>query len=834
MIDRLRQDIGHALRGLRRTPLFTVTAILSLAVGIAANATIFSLVDALLLRPLPGVSQPERLVQIGRTEAGSGFDNMSYPNYVDLRARSTVFESLAAFRHEADALGLGIGDNVAPGLPWTAGAQRVHGAFVGDSYFRVLGVPVVLGRAFLPGEDRPDSPQAVTVLSHKLWRDLFAGAPDILGRDIRLNGRPVTVIGVAADGFHGHTLSRADLWLPITLHPALTNRAPASGFPDLLKDRRASWLLAIGRLREDVSRAQAGAQAAAIGLDLQREYPEENRDERGFGVALYRPVPGSASTAASVFLGILFALVGLILLIACANVAGMMLARGAAEARDVAVRLALGAGRARVVRQLVGESVILAMVGAGAGFAAAVALVGVINTLIPILPISSLVVDFRVDWRVAAFSAAAAIIAGVLSGLFPALQAARTDLARTMKSDARDGARPQRLRRLFVGAQVTASVLLVVCALLLGRSLLYADHISPGFEVANVDVAEVNVVLNGYTGATGLAFSERLLRAVEEIPGVDAAASSIVLPLTGSGNGFGTLRRTDSNQDDPRSYYRNVDWNVVSPGYFETLRLPLTRGRPFNAADREGAPQVAIVNETLARLAWPGEEAVGRTLVQGLGPVTRTLQVVGVARDAKYRSLGEEARAFIYVPMAQQFQAGQWLMVRTATGASAIPQLRALLRQMDPNLPLVQVTTLADAAALGLLPAQLAAIVATSAGVIGLLLAAVGLYGVIALAVAQRTREIGVRMALGASARAVLALVARQMLRVAGVGALVGLLLGAGAAQLLRVLLYGITPLDPVSFGGAALLLALVALAAAAQPARRAVTIDPSQALRAE
>lgn len=835
MLDTLRQDLRYALRALAHAPLFTLTAVASLAIGIAGNATIFSLVDGVLLRPLPGVSEPDRLVQVGRTTFGSGLDNMSYPNYADLRDRSTVFEAIAAFRPEADALGLAIGDATSLQRRGTSSAQRVHGAFVGDSYFRVLRVPMALGRGFAPDEDRPDGPSPVAVLSHRLWRTVFNGASDIVGRDLRLNGQRVTVVGVAAEGFTGHTVSRADLWLPMTLHPSLTGRVPGRGFPDMFAERRSSWFLAIGRLRDGVTRAQADAQVRSIGADLQREYPNENREERGFAAAPYRPVPGSASLIAGVFLGILFALVGLILLIACANLGGMMLARGAGQARDVAVRLALGAGRGRVMRQLVIESTLLAVAGGVAGLTIAVMLVQLLQALIPVLPLSSIVLEFRVDWRVVAFSGVLALIAGTLSGLVPALQASSTDLTHTMKADAADGTRPQRLRRVFVGAQVAVSVLLAVCALLLGRSLRYADDINPGFDPTSVDVAEINLAHAGYAEPDrSLALSERLLAELEARPGIEAAASSIVVPLTGSGNGLGMLRRSDRPAENPRNMLRGVDWNVISPAYFDAIGLPIVRGRAFEPGDRAGAPDVAIVNETLARQAWPGEDPIGRTLVQAFTPEQeRPLLVVGVARDAKYRSLGEDPRPFIYVPMAQQFQARQYVMVRTA-GGSAIPQLRSVLRQLDPNIPIIQASTLADAAALGLLPSQLAAAVATAVGAVGLLLSALGIYGIVAYTVARRRREIGVRMALGASSRAVLRLVARQMTRVAGTGAAVGLLLAAGAAQGLRILLYGIAPLDPWSFGGAALLFVAIAVAACALPARRAVTINPVEALRTE
>jgi predicted permease len=460
--------------------------------------------------------------------------------------------------------------------------------------------------------------------------------------------------------------------------------------------------------------------------------------------------------------------------------------------------------------------------------------VPLLQSLVPALPLSSVAVEFRVDWRVIGFSAALALMAGTLSGLLPALQVSRTDLLHTMKADANAGVRPQRLRRWFVGAQVAVSVLLVVCALLLGRSLRHADDIEPGFDPSGVDIAEVNLTHGGYAGRDdALAVSERLLASVAAAPGVEAAASSIVVPLTGSGNGLGTLRRADRPAGDPRSLLREVDWNVISPAYFDVLRIPVVRGRGFDARDGEGAGDVAIVNETLARAAWPDENPIGRTLVQGLGPAERTLQVVGIARDSKYRSLGEDPRPFIYVPMAQQFQARQYVMVRRA-GESAVPRLRSALQDIDPNIPIVQATTLADAAALGLLPSQLAAAVATSVGAVALLLSALGIYGIVAYTVARRRREIGVRMALGATRHAIVRLVGGQMVRVAGTGAVVGLLLAAVAAQVLRVLLYGIAPLDPLSFGGAALLLAVVALAACALPARRAVAINPVEALRTE
>jgi predicted permease len=807
-----RNDVVHALRLLRKAPVFSLTSILSLAIGIGANAAIFSLADALLLRDRPGIRDPRMLVDVGRTQRGEGFDNMSYPNFADYRDRNTVFSGLAGYRFGSEPMGLGGSD----------GAERVFGAPVSGNYFDVLGVPMAIGRGFLMSEDKVGAAQQVTVLSHRLWQRRFAASRDVLGRTIHLNGRPFTVVGVTAPGFVGNTFTDTDLWVPLTSY--------AEGrSPELLANRAAVWMVAVGRLKPGVTRDQAHAQMTSISRDLERDYPKENK-EKGVALTPSHRLPGFMRAYVAAFVGLLFVLVGLVLAIACTNVAGMMLARSLARAREVAVRIAIGAGKGRIIRQLVTESLLLSVVGAAGGAVLALWMIRAFRALLPTLPVV-VAVDIRLDWRVLAFSAVLAVVAGVLFGLVPALQAANTDLTTAMKTEGSvSGPRRLRLRQSFVVAQVAMSVLLVVTGLLFARSLFNAGSIDPGFDVADVDVVEIDFRLAGYSRDTGGLVQNQVLARVQQLAGVRSAAFVAQLPLMGGGIGFGPLRRP-GQAADVRPLH--ADWNMVTPQYFETMRSALIGGRPFTDADRATTPPVAIVNETFAQQAWPGQDVLGKTLEHDSGDSKRILTVVGLARNAKYRSLGEEPRAFIYVPLAQNYRADLSLVVKT-DGRRMGSDVRSVVRQINPNLPIVHSATLAETTAVGLLPHRLVAAIAGSFGFVGLLLAAIGIYGITAYNVTQRTREIGVRVALGAARRDVLSLVIGQAMRMSVVGAAIGLLLAAAATRLLVSLLYGVQPIDPVSFGAGAALFAALALAASWMPARRAASLNPVEALRAE
>jgi predicted permease len=811
----IRHDVVYALRVLRRSPVFATTAILSLTVGIAANAAIFSLADALLLRNRPGIRDTTTLVDVGRTQRGEGFDNMSYPNYADYRDRNTVFSGLAGFRMGTEPMGLGVGH----------GAERVFGAAVSGNYFDVLDVPMALGRGFAASEDRRGAAQHVTVISHRLWRQRFAGARDIIGRAVHINGRPFTVIGVTAAGFTGNTFTEAELWLPFAVYPTAAGRGA-----DLLTSRRSVWLVAVGRLKPGVTFDQARAQMTTIASDLEREHPVDN-EARGVALTSSHRLPGVIRQYASAFVGLLFALVGLVLAIACTNVAGMLLARSLARAREIAVRIAVGAGKARIVRQLITESLLLSIAGAAGGIVLGSWLIGGLRTLLPSLPVA-LALDIRLDWRVVAFSMVLAIATSVAFGLVPALQAAKTDLAAAMKGDG-SGAGPRRLRlrQVFVVAQVAMSVLLVVCGLLFARSLQHAGGIHPGFETDNVEVASFDFRLAGYDKETGSLVHGQILSRVGQLAGVRSVAFGAVTPLTGEGLALGALTLPGQAVDAPDRV--RADWNVVTPRYFDTMRSTLVRGRMFTDADRATSSPVAIVNETFARLSWPRENAIGKTLVNH-GDTKRIVQIVGVAADGRYRSLGEEPRAFIYVPLAQNYFHSLSLVVKTDGSRRVAPELRAVMREIDPNLPIVHSATLAETTAIGLLPHRLAAGVAGAFGVVGLLLAAIGIYGITAYNVTQRTREIGVRVALGAERFDVLRLVIGQAMRMSVAGAAIGLLLAGGATRLLVSFLYGVKPLDPVSFGAGAALFCGLAFAASWLPARRAAALNPVEALRTD
>jgi predicted permease len=815
----LRQDVAYAARILRRSPVFTATAVLSIAIGIAGNAAIFSLADALLLRGRPGITDRGRLVELGRSQDGRGFDNFSYPNYLDFRDRNTVFTGLAGTRFDPEPMGLGAGES----------AERVWGMPVSGNYFDVLSVPFALGRGFRPEEDLLNGDNAVAVIGYRLWQNRFGGSPDILGRTVHLNARPFTIVGVTPNGFTGTNAFSSDLWIPLTAFWSMAGRNAS-----LLTSRQSVWMQGVGRLKPGVTMEQARAELDAIARALEHEYPRENKG-KGAVIAPLGNVPaGEVRTVFAAFIGFLFALVGLVLLIACTNVAGMLLARGVVRAREVAVRLAIGAGHGRIIRQLVTESLLLALVGGGAGVIGAAAMIRGLRALVPAMPLP-LAAELAIDWRVVAFSVLLAALTGLLFGLVPAFQAARTDLVSTLKADAGGGGvRRARVRQAFVVAQVAMSVLLVVCALLFARSLRHAADIDAGFDAANADIVTLDFRLAGYDAASGLQAAEQFLLRAQTLPGVRSAAFARVLPLTGSGLGLGRLRRPGEPGDGPGI---RADWNVVTPGYFDTMAVPLVGGRGFAPSDRDGGPFVAIVNETFARRVWPGQDAIGQVLrVDDFGPAreSRELHVVGVARDAKYRSLGEEPMSFVYVPLAQRFMSELTLVARRAGGESVVPAIRSLLRQMEPNLPITGAATLEEATSFGLLPQRVAVWVAGGFGVVGLLLACIGIYGITAFTVMQRRREIGVRVALGATRDGVLRLVVGQAMRMAWLGVLLGLTAAAAVTQLLASLLYGIRPLDPASFSLGAALFTVLALVASWLPARRAASVNPVDALRSE
>ena len=818
MFETAWQDVRYGLRLLRRSPLFTVTAALSLAIGIGANTTIFSIASALLLRPLPGVADAGRLVDIGRTQDGKDFDNSSYPNFRDIRARVTTLADVYAIKLESQPMGLG-GEN---------GAERIYGSMVSANYFSVLGTRPHAGRLLLDGDDEgaPGS-HAVMVISYELWQRRFAGSPDTVGRTVPLNGHPFAIVGIAPPGFQGTTVLRSDAWVPISATPLASPRRSAS----LLTSRESVWLLMGGRLKPGVTVAQANAELSSIGATLQREYPRENRG-KGLKAISSSTIPGSIDLFAG-FLGLLMAIVGLVLLIACVNLSGMMLARAAGRTREIAVRQAIGASRWRLARQLLTETAILFAGGALLGILLSQFLRRLLMAVLPQLPVP-VGIEMPTDLRVLAFAIGLSLAAAVISGLAPALQASRPDLVPALKAAGHGAIGGRlRLRSAFLVAQVSMSLLLVLTAGLFMRALGHAASIHPGFEQANVDVVMFDLSLAQYNETTGPVFAKDLVARVAARPGVQSAAFVTDLPLDGGRMGFGDVR-TPGLQRGGSDQVR-TDWNAISPGYFKTLDLKLVRGRDFTDSDVAGAPRVAIVNEAFARAAWGSPDALGRMIEANDGPGDQwaPVTIVGVAADAQLMSLGAKAEPYIYVPFAQRYSPRVSLVVKTA-GQSAIPQIRTVVREINSNLPLAQALPLSELTALSLIPQRLAGAVAGSLGAVGLLLAAIGIYGVTAYNAARRVREVGIRLALGADRQSVRRLILRQGVVLTLIGLGIGLGAGALVSQVLRSLLAGVPTLDPVTFAGGAALFLAVALAASYVPARRATRVDPMVALRAD
>ena len=816
MIDTWLHDVRFALRLLRKSPLFTTTAALSLAIGIGANTTIFSVASAMLLRPLPGLADADRLVDIGRSSRGASFDTVSYPNYADIRDRVTQLTGVYAHQIEPSPMSLG----------GHAEAERVYGTLVSGNYFQTLGTTPASGRLLRPEDDTRSGDHAVTVLSHDLWTRRFGSDPAIVGSPVAINGHPFTVVGVAAAGFQGTTLLKGDLWVPLSALPL----AQPDRRAELFEARRATWLFMGGRLADGANVAQANAELEAISTALQQEHPQTN-EGMAFRAAPIAVVPGMTGMMAG-FIGLLMGIVTLLLLIACVNLAGMMLARGAARSREIAVRLAIGAQPGRIARQLLTETVVLFVLGGLAGLVLSRWLTALLLSLLPQLPVP-LAIGITTDWRVVAFTVTMSLVAAVLCGLAPAIQARRTSVIPALKADAFGGHPARlRLRNVFVVGQVTMSLVLVITAGLFMRALGRAATMPTGFDQVNVDVVSLDLSLGRLDADAGRAFARELVDRTEALPGVRSATIAVDLPLDGGRMGFGAVRIVGAPTTPPDGGFP-VDWNIVEPGFFRTLGVRLVRGRDFEERDGVAALPVAIVNEAFARTAWPGQDAIGRQFETDTTEGVRQVTVVGIAADSRFMSAAEPAEPYIYAPLAQVYNGRINLLVKT-TGPSAIPAVRTLVRGMNANLPVTEAMPLSEITALNTIPQRIAGAIAGTLGLLGMLLAGMGIYGVTAYAVSRRTREIGIRMALGADSRDVMGLVLRQGAVLAGTGIGLGLVLAAAGAQVIQSLLYGISGVDPLTFGAACTVFAAIALVATGIPARRALGVDPMVALRNE
>jgi predicted permease len=813
----LFQDVRYGLRMLWKTPGFTIVAVVSLALGVGLNTAIFSIVNVMLIRPVPMVKDHGRVVWLRAP--------ISYPDYLDYRDKTRSFEGMAAATGTSEF-----------SLQGTGGPEVIKGEFVTENYFDVLKVGALKGRTFAKEEGQ--TPTSVVVLSEHLWRTHFDSDSGIIGRQISLNGLSFTVIGVASKDFIGTEAGlNRELWVPLRMQPVLnppeTVRAadPASS---RFLSRDSHWLAVFARLAPGVSREQAGTDLNNVARNVAEAYQGIATAETLRSVQLLTMSGGldpRDQAEALPLVGIVMAVVALVLLIACANIAGLLLARAAVRRRETAIRQALGATRPRLVRQWLTESVLLGIGGGALGLVLALWANQLLISYLQTTPLASL--DLGLDWRVLAFTLLVSVVTGIVFGLAPAVQAARVDIVTSLKSEdaQRAGSRRSRLRTAFVTAQVTMSVVLLVCAGLFIRSLQSANTIDPGFRVDRALTVPINLGLLRYKESDGENFYRNLLARVQAQPGVESAS---LVRFAQLGLAYAQFQVFVEGRDLKDDEGFSTGFNVVGPNYFKTMETPLLRGRDFSDADRKGAPAVVVINQTLATALWPNEDALGKR-VSVSGPKGPFLEVVGIARDGKYRSLGETPHPYIYQPLLQSYDPRMTLVVRTAgEPESVVTPVREQIRVLDPNLPIADVKTLREQVDLSLFPSRVAAWTLGGFGVLALLLAAIGIYGVVSYSVAQRTREIGLRRALGAKESDVLKLVLGEGFFVISIGLALGLLVAFGATRLIAGFLYGVAPTDPLTFVGVPVLLGLIALGACYIPARRATKVDPLVALRYE
>ena len=813
----LFQDLQFGLRMLWKSPAFTFVSVASLALGIGLNTAIFSLVNVILIRPLPVVKDQSRIMWLRAP--------ISYPDYIDYRDQTKSFEGLAAITGTSE-FSLSQGNE----------PELINGEYVTENYFDVLGVSAMKGRTFDKSEGQTPTP--VVVLSENLWRTRFNSNSNIIGSQVSLNGLDFTVVGVAPERFSGTEVGlNRELWVPLAMQPVLNPpeaSRTADPFASKFKERNSHWLAVFGRLKSGVSLEQAGSELTTVARHVAETYNGKVEPETLRSVQLLSMSGGMDPRDRQEALpvaGIVMAIVALVLLIACVNIASLLVARAATRRRETAIRQALGATRRRLVRQWLTESVLVGIGGGTVGLLLGLWANQLLISFLKTTPLASL--ELALDWRVLVFTLGISIATAMAFGLAPAIHASRVDLVTSLKSESSlggGGSRPSRLRTAFVTAQLTLSVVLLVGAGLFIRALQNANTIDPGFRVDRALTVPVNLGLLRYTETEGQNFYRSLLARVEAQPGVERASLTRFSNLGFSYAQYQVFKEGSDNSHEGVS----VGFNVVGPNFFKTMETPLLRGRDFTEADNKGAPGIVVLNETLAGTLWPNEDALGKRLSLE-GPKGPFLEVVGVARDSKYRTLADSAIPYVYQPVLQSYDPKMTLVVRTKGEPQSVAgAVREQVRALDAHLPVTDMKTLKDQVDLSLFPSRVAAWTLGGFGVLALLLAAIGIFGVVSYSVAQRTHEIGVRMALGAKERDVLRLVLGEGLFVVGVGLALGLLLAFAATRAIAGFLYGIGATDPLTYAGVPLLLGFVALVASYIPARRATKVDPLVALRYE
>ena len=809
------QDVRYSLRMIAKAPGFAAIAILTLALGIGANTTIFTWINSTLLNPIPGLASPREVVTLSLGRAGDNPFLFTYPDLVAMRDGQQSFTGITAA-------------NITPMSLTTKGKpERVWGTVASANYFDVLGVRPILGRGFLPEEDEKPGGAPVAVISYRIWQTHFGANPDIVGQTIELNQHPYTIVGVTPAVFQGgQTGVRSEIWIPIMMEEQLIPRN------DLIHDHHYFWLVVLGRLKPSVRPEQAQEEMTVLLKREVKNYPEEHRGHDSVTVYPLWRSPFGANQFLSTMLPILMTIAGLVLLLACANVANLMLVRSVGRRREIAIRVSLGASRWRSVRQLLVESLVLSLAGGVVALAITMWSAGTFMKFIPTsdFPIS---LNMRADRTVLLATFVIAVLTGVIFGILPALRTSNEAPVSVLKEDtgaASGGVRKARLASGLVVAQISLSLLLLVCAGLFIRSFMLAQQINPGFNSHNVLMVSYDLFTAGYSEGKGAEFDRELVAKLEALPGMQSVALANRVPL-GFGGGSTAVKPEGYVARPNESMETQVA--IITPNYFQTLQIPMVKGRDFTLQDTKSSQRAVIVSEAFANRYWPNQEALGKQLNSDL--THEWFTVVGVARDSKVNGLNEKPMPFVYLPLYQVYRAQMIVTARIAGDPLAAGRsVERAVREMNGDLAVFDVTTLELREAFASFPQRVAGTFVGAFGLLALVLAAVGIYGVTAYTTRQRTHEIGIRMALGASKRDVLKLVLGHGLRLTLVGVALGLSVSFALTRYLGSLLLGVTSTDALTFSSVAILLCAVALFACFIPARRAMRVDPLVALRYE
>lgn len=809
------QDVRYSLRLLGRSPGFTIVVLLSLALGIGANTTIFSWVNSTLLNPIPGVAKTGELVAISLGKTAQSAFPLTYPDFAHLREQTQTFSGLAGF------------SSAAMNLTGSGKPERIWGTVASANYFDVLGVQPIRGRGFLPAEDQTPGGAPVAVISYRLWQTHFRGSESILGQAISINQQKYTIVGVTPPLFQGsQTGLRSDLWIPVMMEQQVLPNG------DLIHDNHFFWLLALGRLKPGIPLEQAQEELTVLMQPMARQYPEEHKGHEAVTLFPLWRGPFGANAFFSTLLPMLMAISGVVLLLTCANVANLLLVRSVARRRELAIRLSIGASRWRLLRQLLIESLLLSVAG---GVVALAVTLWTSGSLMRFVPPTSFPIDLavRTDRTVLLATLVISILTGVIFGILPALRASGVSPNAVLKEEtttSMGGPGKARLASALVVAQVALSLLLLVCAGLFIRSFVSAQQFNPGFNSQHVLLSSYDLFPAGYTEATGIQFNRELLARLSVLPGVEGVTLANRVPL-GFGGGSTSIKPEGYVWQPHESM--EVPEAMVGPDYLRTMQIPLAAGRDITAQDVETSQPVALVNQSFADRYWPHQNPLGKRIVTDIS--SKTFVVVGVTRNTSIANLNPDPGAFLYFPLYQIYRPAMTVHLRVSGDPLAFADaLQNTVHELNADLPLYDVNTLQTVIQLATVGTRIAGTFVGAFGLLALALAAVGIYGVISYTTRQRTRELAIRLALGAEPGQVFRLVLGQGLRLALIGVSIGLLVSILLTRFLKNLLFGVTSTDALTFSAVAVLLCFVALAACFIPARRATQVHPMAALRYE